>query len=95
MLIRTLEYEIDSKYTFKQELLEYNPIFKGKTALIGDYSISTSSHTRKVLKSLGFSVFVVRNKEEILEKVHNGYNMMLYFQITFIEMALGKNYLKN
>lgn len=51
---------------------EYNPIYKGKKAILGDYTCMCE-YTRKVLISLGFQVDIVTQGIEIIERIKNGY----------------------
>lgn len=54
------------------EKYEYKPAFKGKKAILGDYTCMCE-YTRKVLISLGFQVDIVTQGIEIIERIKNGY----------------------
>lgn len=53
--------------------IEYIPVFKDKTVLVGDYSDFSFIHTNAVLTSLGFNVFRAFSGEEIVNKIKNNY----------------------
>lgn len=54
-------------------------IFKGKTALVGDYSAVSYFNTEMVLSSLGFKVDIVSTIDEIVEKIKQNENYDVIF----------------
>lgn len=72
------EYEKLNGFETVDGKIEEEPIYKGKRALIGDYMPSSYNNTRKVLKSLGFDVDVVKNKEDVINKIkyQNDYDII-------------------
>lgn len=55
------------------------PIYKGKKALIGDYLNFSYINTERVLRSLGFSVDIVSNGNDIIEKMKYGEHYDIIF----------------
>lgn len=53
--------------------------FKGKRALVGDYSESSYMITVKALQSLGLIVDVVRSGKDIVDMIKNGYKCDIIF----------------
>ena len=51
--------------------IKYNPIYKGKKALIGDYLTYSYDITKKVLESLGFEVTVSLSSAEVVKRIKN------------------------
>lgn len=52
------------------EKYEYNPVYKGKKAILGDYTCMCE-YTRRVLIALGFEVDIVSSGEQIVERIRN------------------------
>lgn len=73
------EYEKKDGYETVEGKIKEESIYKGKKALIGDYMLSSFCNTEKVLKSLGFSVDIVKKKEDVINKVkyQNDYDIIL------------------
>ena len=65
------EFDEDKKIKVAKEPT-YDPIYKGKKALIGDYFKPSYMHTKKVLESLGFIVTVALTSKEVIERINNG-----------------------
>ena len=51
--------------------MKYNPIYKGKKALVGDYLACSYIFTKKALESLGFEVTIVHTKAEVIRRIKN------------------------
>lgn len=67
-----INYEVTSADEFMPlNKLEYNPIYNGKKALIGDYLVYSYTITKNVLESLGFEVSVALSSDELVQKVKN------------------------
>ena len=75
---REEEFEKLDKYDVIDTNLEDEPIYEGKKALIGDYMASSYNISKRVLKSFGFEVDVVRNKEDVINKIklQNDYDII-------------------
>ena len=61
-----------TKSTIKKEKIVYDPIYKGKKAIIGNYDSYSSESTRRILRSLGFKVEVVRTGEDLVCSIESG-----------------------
>lgn len=61
------------------ELINYNPIFRNKKALVGDYDNFSFEETRKILLSFGMDVDIVRTGEGIVDRIQNGYKYDIIF----------------
>lgn len=73
--IQILEEEADGvdEFTYRDEKIQINPIFKGKRALVADYDDYSSKSTRTKLRSLGLYVDIVRSGFDVINKINNGY----------------------
>lgn len=84
-LKKSLEVFEEEKYkdidTFNVSTGEIHlePIYKGKKALIGDYLNFSYINTERVLRSLGFSVDIVSNGNDIIEKMKYGEHYDIIF----------------
>ncbi len=52
------------------EKMEYNGIFEGKKAIIGNYDNFSANMTRKMLRNFGLSVDIVKNANDLYDKVN-------------------------
>lgn len=59
--------------------VQKNPIFKGKRALVGDYTKYSYENTIKILKSYGMTVDVVHKGTDIVDKIKHGYKCDIIF----------------
>lgn len=67
------EEVMEKTSTIKKEKIVYNPIFKGKKAIVGNYDKWSSEQARKKLRSFGFKVDVVRTGDDIIDRIESGY----------------------
>lgn len=88
------EYEKLHGYDVVEGIIEKDPIYAGKKALIGDYMASSYNISKKVLKSLGFEVDVVRNKEDVINKIKNENNYDIIFSNNVYPDGSGPDCLK-
>lgn len=72
------EEEISSIKIANKKIIK-NPIFKGKRALIGDYTHYSYDNTIKILKSYGMTVDVVHKGTDIIDKIKHGYKCDIIF----------------
>ena len=59
--------------------LEINPIYRGKRALVGDYSEDTSENTMRILKTFGLTVDIVRTSNDVIDRIKQGYKYDIIF----------------
>lgn len=71
-----------------------DPIYKGKKALIGDYSPISYFNTENVLRSLGFSVDIVPTIEDVVNKIRYGEHYDIIFTNKEYEHGSGEECLK-
>ena len=56
------KYKDIDTFNVSTDEIPLESIYKGKKALIGDYMLSSFCNTERVLKSLGFSVDIVKKR---------------------------------
>lgn len=66
------KYEKINKFNINGAIVNKNPIYKGKRALIGDDLSVSYTNTENALRSLGFDVDIVEKGEDIVEKIKYG-----------------------
>lgn len=66
------KYEKINKFNINGTIVNKNPIYKGKRALIGDDLSVSYTNTENALRSLGFDVDIVEKGEDIIEKIKYG-----------------------
>lgn len=71
------------------ERIKYNPIYKGKRALVGDYMATSYNITKTVLQSLGFSVDVVNTYEDVVKKIKYGEHYDIIFSNNIYRHGTG------
>lgn len=59
--------------------IKKNPIYKGKRALVGDYTDLSYKNTVSILKSFGMTVDVVHKGTDIVDKIKHGYTCDIIF----------------
>lgn len=69
--------------------------FKGKKALVGDYSHASFFNTEMVLDSLGFEIVNAKSSKEVLEKIKNGEQYDVIFTNNIYGDGTGPDLLKN
>lgn len=70
--VLNVNYEVNKIDDFEPlNKIKYNPIYKGKKALIGDYLTYSSNITKTVLESLGFEVTVAISSAEVIRRIKN------------------------
>lgn len=84
----------EEKYNSVNGVIYKLDTFKGKKALVGDYSVASYYNTTMVLDSLGIEYEIVGTIEDIKIKYYK-IIMILYLLIIFIEVEIVKNYWKN
>ena len=77
-----------------EEKLEYEPLYKGKKALIGDYFAASYKNTRRVLESLGFSVTIALTSNEVIKKIKDGEKYDIIFSNNIYRDGTGSECLK-
>lgn len=89
-------YNYESEKFSKDNFLEiyglkikYNPIYKGKKALIGDYIPTSYNVTKTVLQSLGFSVDIVHNCQDVVKKIQYGEQYDIIFSNNIYKDGTG------
>lgn len=76
-------------------VIDTSSLYKGKTILIADYNTWSSKHTKKILRSLGCTVYIVHSIQGIIEKLQE--NATLYDAIISNDIfkdGLGENCLE-
>lgn len=63
----------------EEENLIYDPIFKGKKVLIGNYDYFSSNQTRIILQSFGMDVEIVESSLDIIDRIKSGCNYDIIF----------------
>ena len=69
--------------------------FKGKKALVGDYSHASFFNTEMVLDSLGFEIVNAKSSKEVLERIKNGEQYDVIFTNNIYGDGTGPDLLKN
>ena len=64
--------EDDTTYSTPNGKIKKIDIFKGKKALVGDYSHVSFFNTEMVLDSLGIEIVNAKSSNEVLERIKNG-----------------------
>lgn len=84
---------IEFENVFENDLT-YEPLYKGKKALIGDYFAPSYNNTKKVLESLGFDVTVALSGKEIVRKIKDKEKYDIIFSNNIYQNGTGKECLK-
>lgn len=70
--------------------IKYNPIYKGKKALIGDYLTYSYDITKKVLENLGFEVTVSLSSAEVVKRIKNNEKYDIIFSNNIYRDGTGQ-----
>ena len=73
--------------------IKYNPIYKGKKALIGDYLTYSYDITKKVLENLGFEVTVSLSSAEVVKRIKNNEKYDIILSNNIYRDGTGQEYL--
>ena len=71
-----------------------NKKYKGKTALIGDYFLPSSSNTKAVLEELGFTVDIAESSRYLIKKIEYGEKYDIIFSNNIYKDGTGSECLK-
>lgn len=74
--------------------IKKDPIYKGKRVLIGDYLSTSYLNTERVLRSLGFSVDIVPNIKDVVDKIKYGEHYDIIFSNNFYHDGNGQKCLE-
>jgi len=74
-----IEQRIREEIEMESDIQQFNSIFKGKTAIIGNYDRFSSEETKKILQLFGMNVEVVKTGIEILDKIKSKCNYDVIF----------------
>ena len=88
------EYERLGCYKTANGELKKEPIYEGKRALIGDYMLTSYTNTKKVLQSLGFTVDIVKRKDDIIDRITFGTRYDIIFSNNIYPDGTGPELLK-
>lgn len=70
--------------------MKYNPIYKGKRALVGDYLACSYIFTKKALESLGFEVTIAHTKAEVIRRIKNNEKYDIIFSNNIYRDGTGQ-----
>lgn len=70
--------------------LGFEPIYKGKKALVGDYFAFSYENTKRVLESLGFDVTIALSGKEVVKRIKNGEKYDIIFSNNIYRNGTGK-----
>lgn len=73
------ERNMENDSTIKKEKIKYNPIYKGKKVIVGNYDKWSAEQARKILRSFGLKVDVVKTGDDIIDRIQNGYKYDIIF----------------
>lgn len=74
-----IESRIRQELEMQYDVQQFNSIFKGKTAIIGNYDYASSEETKNILQLFGMDVEIVRTGIEILDKIKENQNYDVIF----------------
>ena len=86
--------EDDTTYSTPNGKIKKIDIFKGKKALVGDYSHVSFFNTEMVLDSLGIEIVNAKSSNEVLERIKNGEKYDIIFTNNIYNDGTGPELLK-